>query len=34
MSQYRPHNFEIPEETMQVARAAFPKQGCSVLRTE
>ena len=25
MSQYRPHNFEIPEETRQVANAAFPK---------
>jgi transposase len=25
MSQYHPHNFEIPEETRQVASAAFPK---------
>jgi len=25
MTQYRPHNFEIPEETRQVASAAFPK---------
>lgn len=25
MSRYRPHDFEIPEETMRVAREAFPK---------
>lgn len=25
MSRYRPHNFEIPEETIRVAQAAFPK---------
>jgi len=25
MSKYHPHTFEIPEETVQVARAAFPK---------
>ena len=25
MSLYQPHDFEIPEETRQVAQAAFPK---------
>ena len=25
MSLYQPHNFEIPEETIRVAQAAFPK---------
>jgi transposase len=25
MSRYQAHNFEIPEETIEVARAAFPK---------
>ena len=25
MPRYRPHNFEIPEETIRVAQAAFPK---------
>jgi len=25
MSRYRPHNFEIPEETIRVAQEAFPK---------
>ena len=25
MTQYCPHNFEIPEQTRQVANAAFPK---------
>ena len=25
MSRYQSHNFEIPEETIQVAQAAYPK---------
>ena len=25
MSRYQAHNFEIPQETTEVARAAFPK---------
>jgi transposase len=25
MSRYRSHAFEVPEETLQVAKAAFPK---------